>query len=283
MDFQDSKRVRVTVLGSGTLVPDDARRSACHLVEGLSRGGDAEWTILLDCGFGALHGLPRFGVDPRVVSHLVLSHFHLDHVGDLAPLLFTYTHAPPAPRQDPFTLIGPPGLGALLQSLEQAYGEFVVSPPFPLEVVEVARDGVWEDPGGRFVLRASPTRHTPHSVAWRVECTSGRVVGYTGDTGPMEGLGDFLAGSDLLIAECAFTDPSPWDGHLSPRGVAALAAEARPGLLVLTHLYPDVDRNALPGRIREGGWEGPMVVASDGDSWLLEAPGDAPSGRSSRG
>jgi ribonuclease BN (tRNA processing enzyme) len=269
VESSEAEGVRVTVLGSGTLIPDDSRRSACHLVEGLSRGGDAPWRILLDCGFGALHGMPRFGVDPRAVSHLVLSHFHLDHVGDLAPLLFTCSHAPPAPRTEPLTVIGPPGVRSLFLALEQAYGDFVVSPPFPLEVVEVARDGVWEDPEGRFVLRASPTRHTPHSVAWRVECTGGPVVGYTGDTGPMEGLGTFLAGSDLLIAECAFTDPPPWDGHLSPRGVAALAAEARPGLLVLTHLYPDVDREGLPEEVREGGWEGPLVVASDGDSWTL--------------
>jgi len=277
VDSSGSKRVRVTVLGSGTLVPDDARRSACHLVEGLSPGGGVEWTLLLDCGFGALHGMPRFGVDPRAVSHLVLSHFHLDHVGDVAPLLFTYTHAPPTPRLDRFTLIGPPGVGSLLGALEQAYGDFVVAPPFPLEVVEVARDGVWEDPEGRFVLRASPTRHTPDSLAWRVECVGGPVVGYTGDTGPMEGLGAFLSGAELLIAECAFNDPPPWDGHLSPRGVAALAAEARPGLLVLTHLYPDVDREALPSRVREAGWDGPMVVASDGDSWIVERHGDSPS------
>jgi len=265
----ESKRVRVTVLGSGTLVPDDAHRSACHLVEGLSGGGEADWSILLDCGYGALHGMPRFGVDPRRVSHLVLSHFHLDHVGDVAPLLFTYTHAPPGPRPDPFTVIGPPGVRALLRGLAQAHGDFLGELPFPLEVVEVPRDAVWQDPGGRFVLRASPTRHTSDSVAWRVECPRGPVLAYTGDTGPMEGLGAFLAGADLLIAECAFNDPSPWDGHLSPRGVAALAEEARPGLLVLTHLYPDVDPVALPGRVGEAGWDGPVVVASDGDSWIL--------------
>jgi len=264
-------RVRVTVLGAGTLVPDDAHRSACHLVEGFSATGEVGWRILLDCGYGALHGMPRFGVDPRGVSHLVLSHFHLDHVGDLAPLLFTYTHAPPGPRRDPFTLVGPPGTRALLQGLEQVYGDVLSATPFPLEVVEVARDGVWEDPGGHFVIRAFPTHHTPESVAWRVEPAAGPVVAYTGDTGPTQGLGRFLAGADLLIAECAFNDPAPWDGHLSPRSVASLAKEACPGLLVLTHRYPDVDPGDLPGKIRDAGWGGSMAVASDGDSWTLDS------------
>ena len=269
----ESKRVRVTVLGAGTLVPNDALRSACHLVEGLSEAGEAEWRILLDCGYGVLHGMPRFGLDPRGVSHLIISHFHLDHVGDVAPLLFTYAYAPPGPRRDPFTLIGPPGLKALLRGLGQAHGDFMGDTSFPLVVVEVARDAVWEDPGGRFVLRASPTRHTSESVAWRVECASGHVVAYTGDTGPQEGLGTFLAGADLLIAECAFNDPAPWDGHLSPRGVAMLAGEARPELLVLTHRYPDVDPDTLPGRVRDAGWGGPVAVASDGDSWTLKCRG----------
>jgi len=273
-----ARRVRVTVLGAGTLVPDDAHRSACHLVEGISETGEAEWRILLDCGYGALHGMPRFGVDPRGVSHLVLSHFHLDHVGDVAPLLFTYTYAPPGPRRDPFTLIGPPGVKAFLRALEQAHGGLVGDAPFPLEVEEVARDAVWEDPGGRFVLRASPAHHTPEAVAWRVECAGGPVVAYTGDTGPQEGLGAFLAGADLLIAECAFNDPAPWDGHLSPRGVAMLAREAQPGLLVLTHRYPDVDPDTLPGRVGEAGWGGAVAVASDGDSWTLTCRGVSLSG-----
>lgn len=261
--------VRVRILGAGTLVPDDAHRSACHLVEGAGAGDAPDWKLLLDCGFGAVHGFSRFGIDPRRLTHLVLSHFHLDHVGDLAPLLFTYAHAPPQPRTTPFTLVGPPGLGKHLAGLAGIYGDFITSPSFPLEVVELPLEGGWEDPLGRFVLRCAPTLHTPEAVAWRVEAASGGVVGYTGDTGPREEVGVFLSGSDLLIAECAFNDPSPWDGHLSPAGAARLAREALPGLLVLTHRYPDVDGADLPRQLREAGWKGPVAVASDGDAWIL--------------
>ncbi len=261
--------VRVRILGAGTLVPDDAHRSACHLVQGAPGSDAPAWQLLLDCGFGAVHGFSRFGIDPRALTHLVLSHFHLDHVGDVAPLLFTYTHAPPGPRTTPFTVVGPPGLEAHLQRLAGLYGDFITAPSFPLEVVELPLEGRWEDPMGRFAVRCAPTLHTDEAVAWRVEAAAGAVVGYTGDTGPRKELGAFLSGSDLLIAECAFNDPPPWDGHLSPAGVARLARDARPGVLVLTHRYPDVDGADLPRQLRDAGWDGPVAVASDGDAWML--------------
>lgn len=250
--------VQVTILGSGTLVPDDSRRSAAHLVE-----GDG-WSLLLDCGFGVVHGLSRFGIEPRSFTHLALSHFHTDHIGDLAPLLFGYAYAPPHPRQEPFTLLGPPGLRARLEGLALAHGGFVLDPPFPLEVVELPLDGSWSAPSGGFTLRCHPTGHTPEAVAWRVECASGPVVGYTGDTGPEPSVGRFMEGVDLLVSECAFDDPPPWDGHLSPSGVAALAALARPERILLTHVYPDVEASLLPRKVRAAGWDGSVEVAHDG-------------------
>lgn len=250
--------VRVTVLGSGTLVPDDERRSAAHLAEGPG------WALLLDCGFGVVHGLTRFGVDPRTFTHVALSHYHTDHFGDLAPLLFGYCYAPPAPRESPLVILGPTGLGERLQGLARAHGSFVLDPPFPLEVVELPPVATWLDSRAGLSLSCHPTGHTPEAVAWRVEPLEGGAVGYTGDTGPNPGVASFLAGVELLIAECAHDDPAPWPGHLTPTGVAALARVARPRELLLTHVYPGVDRASLPAKVREAGWEGAVAVARDG-------------------
>ena len=41
-------------------------------------------------------------------------------------------------------------------------------------------------------------------------------------------------------------------------------ASAQPKRLVLTHVYPQLDREALPDLIREAGWNGETVIASDG-------------------
>lgn len=259
-------RVRVTVLGSGTLIPDDRRRSAAHLVE----AGPVR--LLLDCGAGTVHGFDRHGVDWRELTHLAFSHFHTDHVGDVAPLLFALKWGIRPPRESALTVLGPPGLRRFMDALGEAFGESVADPGFPVELVEMARHGSWKGPGGALRLRTCATFHTDHSVAWRVEA-EGRAVGYTGDTGPMDGLGAFFAGVDVLISECSFPDPPTLDTHLTPRGVAAIAREANPRLLLLTHLYPFLEVEAAAGRVREAGYPGDVRVARDGTRIDIEPDG----------
>jgi ribonuclease BN (tRNA processing enzyme) len=248
-----------TTLGSGTLLPSAARHSAAHLVE--VEGA----SILMDVGFGTVHGFPRHGVDWARLTHVVLSHFHTDHIGDLAPYLFTLTYGlEPEGREAPLVLIGPPGLAGVLEGLARAHGPWVLDPPFPLEVVELARQDRWPDPLGRFTLACHPTPHTPESVAWRVEAADG-VVGYTGDTGLDDAVGDFLAGAAVLACECALPEGSDVTIHLTPSQVAALAARARPELLVLTHVYPPLVPDETPHLVRQAGYQGAVVAARDGE------------------
>ena len=226
--------MRVTILGSGTLLPDHSRASAGHSVQ---TGGA---TILLDCGAGVLQSLHRAGIRWQDVTHIALSHFHTDHVGELPPLLFALRHGLDKEREETLWMLGPPGLSTLLERLAEAHGEYVLDPGFPLEVREIPREGSWSDPEGRFRLSTHPTIHTDESVAYRLESGDG-VMGYTGDTGPSTSLAEFLRGVGLLIAECAIADPPQIDTHLSPAGVAEMARIACPDLLVTTHTSPPLD------------------------------------------
>ena len=273
--------VRVTILGSGVLLPDDTRRSAAHLVE----GGD--FSLLMDCGSGALHGMDRFRKPWQGLTHLAITHFHTDHFGDLAPLLWALHHGIPGGRDEPLVLLGPPGFTRILRALAAAHGDYVLSPGFPLEVVELERNGRWDDPRGRFALRTHPARHTPEAVALRLEAEGGRArdgwsIGYTGDTGPDLDLGAFFQGVELLVAECAVADPTELEIHLSPRSAAALAQVAAPGLLVLTHLYPEVDPDRLPDLLAREGYTGRVLTGRDGLT-LTVGPGrvEIPSGDAS--
>ncbi len=247
----------VTVLGAGTLIPDDDRRSAAHWVEA---GGVR---LLVDCGSGALHGTARYGLRWSQVSHIALTHFHTDHVGDLAPFLWALRHGSRPPRQQPLVLLGPPGTKSFLHRLAGAFGDFVIDPPFPLEVVELPRRGAWTSSDGLLHLESHPTPHTEESVAYRIEL-GGAAVGFTGDTGPSEDLGRFFAGVSLLLAECSLSDPTDLDNHLSPSTLAALARAAEPELLLVTHCYPDVPRSELPDLLQSLGYTGACAVAVDG-------------------
>jgi ribonuclease BN (tRNA processing enzyme) len=74
--------VDLVTVGTGTVAPSATRTSACHWV---SRGN---LKILLDCGAGALHRLAQFGLPWHQVTHVILSHFHPDHWGELPMLVY---------------------------------------------------------------------------------------------------------------------------------------------------------------------------------------------------
>ena len=246
----------LTILGSGTLVPDAERRSAAHHL----KTGSA--SLLMDCGSGTLHGLAEHGVEWERLTHVAISHFHNDHVGDLAALLFAFKHGTAVPRTMPLTLLGPPGFRRVLEGLAAALGEHVLHPGFDVDVVELDRHGVFAEAGGAFTLRCFPTPHTDESVAFAVEGPWGSL-GYTADTGPSAEVAQFLSGSGVLIAECALTDPPEVEFHLSPRGLAEIAGVVGPDLLVVTHVYAPQAPSEAVKRVRER-YAGRTVAAVDG-------------------
>jgi ribonuclease BN (tRNA processing enzyme) len=257
--------MHVTVLGSGTLLPDAGRHSAAHHVS----LGDA--SVLLDCGSGTVHGLARHGIDWEGLTHVAVTHYHPDHVGDLSALMFALRGragwleregrglAPPAP---PLTLFGPPGFRTYLERAASALGAHVLDPKRPIRVEELAPRVAFDDPQYRFRIEAHPTPHTEESVAYRLSGDEG-TVGYTGDTGPSEEMAAFLRGAGLVISECAWSESGQGPGHLAPEDVAELAHTVRPELLILTHVYPPMTPEEAVSRVLAG-YDGTVVAGRDG-------------------
>jgi ribonuclease BN (tRNA processing enzyme) len=255
----------LTVVGSGTLVPDAHRGSpALHLREG-GRG------MLLDCGPGTVHGLARRGVDWRALEVVAVSHFHADHVGDLASLLQAFRYDGRSAR---LTLVGPPGLRSFMERMAALYGESVLEPDFPLVVTELVPGAAWSAEGWESELTCVPTPHTPESVAYRVQGPWG-ALGYTGDTGPDDRVVAHLEGCSVLVAECALSDPPELDTHLAPSDVARLAEAAHPDLLVLTHVYPPRTPDEAASAVRAL-YGGRVVAGYDGLRIGIDPSGVAP-------
>lgn len=246
--------------GTGTAAPHPRRASPAHWVEG------GEVRLLMDCGAGTLHRLAEFGLAWPAITHVALTHFHLDHVGEVPALVFALKYTVLPPRKDPLTVLGPAGTRALLDRLAAAHGDFLTDPGFPLVVRELV-PGDEVALGFGLALTLHPTPHTAESVAYAVTGPGGRLV-YTGDTGPSPALGDWARGCDLLLAECSLPEAMAIETHLTPWGVGALARRAEAKRLVLTHLYPPVEQVDILGEVgREYG--GPAVIASDGNEFRV--------------
>jgi ribonuclease BN (tRNA processing enzyme) len=154
-----------------------------------------------------------------------------------------------------------------------AFGDHVADPGFPVVVREVAPEEGFTL--GPVHVRAAATPHTDRSLAYRLE-HGDSVLGYTGDTGPSVEVARFLAGCSVLIAECSLPDDQAIPTHLTPSSLAALAGEARPERLLVTHVYPQLDALGAEARIREAGWTGPCLRARDGLALTVGDSGDLP-------
>jgi len=252
--------VELVTVGTGTVAPSARRIAPCHWV---ARG---DLRILLDCGPGALHRLAEFGLPWQQITHVVLTHFHPDHFGELPMLVFALRHATEPPRKEPLVILGPVGTVRLVKALAQGFGSWLLDPGFPIGILDV-RDREPFPLGADVSLETCHVPHTPESVAVSVTAPEGRLV-YTGDTGPSDELGQWAAGCDLLLAECSLPEAHAIDIHLTPERAGALARQAGAAHLVLTHFYPQVE-SSDPAKGARARFAGAITVAKDGDRFSI--------------
>jgi ribonuclease BN (tRNA processing enzyme) len=135
----------------------------------------------------------------------------------------------------------------------------------------------------------SPPYGKYHSYSYRFE-TPGRVVFFTGDTGPSDAVTDLAKGADLYVTEVSSPEevvelfkrngawqaktPAEQEGfirhmheeHVTPQDVGKMAQKAGVKAVVMTHLGPTVDPNEDYQHYRSAAqkfYSGPITVAKD--------------------
>ena len=247
--------IKLTILGSGTSVPDGDRNSAGYFVE----AGDAK--IMLDCGAGTVHALARYDLNWEELTHLFISHFHVDHIGELASLFQAFKYGMRGARTSTLTVVGPAGLDRVVYGLKHAFGEKLFSPGFPVQF-RLLQPGAHELLGRTGRLSVAKTPHTEESLAVRIDTPSASLC-YTGDTEYSEEMAGFFRSADLLICECSFRERREGVPHLSIADAARIASEAGVGRLVVTHFYFDVDEAALKTELQKD-YSGEVLIGRDG-------------------
>jgi ribonuclease BN (tRNA processing enzyme) len=217
--------------------------------------------VMMDCGAGTVHALARNQLPWEEMTHLCISHFHLDHVGELAALFFAFRYGMKTERSAPLMVIGPAGLDRVIDGLRLAFGAKLFEPKFPVDVRIVA-PGERVQLGLDSTLSVAKTVHTSESLAVRIE-SHGRALCYTGDTGYDEGLARFFSGADLLISECSVRQPRDGVRHLSVSEAARLADLAKVARLIVTHFYFDVNEAELKAEL-ERDYYGEVIIGRDG-------------------
>jgi ribonuclease BN (tRNA processing enzyme) len=238
--------VRLTILGCSGSVPGPNAAASGYLLE--AEG----FRLGLELGNGAFAQLQTV-LDPFDLDALVLSHLHSDHCADVNALtvLRRYHPAPPYPaRPRRLPLYAPPDAPARLASayaadpIERAAAD--LSDVYDFHVLREETTQI-----GPFDVTAAAVNHPTPAFGLRISY-GGSLLAYTGDTGPCRALGELADGVDVLLSEASWTDAAdrPAGVHLSGKQAGELAKAAGVDRLLLTHIAPWTDREAVLAEAR---------------------------------
>ncbi|MGQ0575818.1 MAG: MBL fold metallo-hydrolase [Pseudonocardia sp.] len=256
--------MRLIVLGCSGSGPGPASPASGYLVQ----AGEAN--LALDLGNGTFGALQRH-LDPWRLDGVAFSHLHPDHCADFSTLVVhrRYHPCPPfdatarrlpvlAPAEAPGRFAGQyaPSAAELAQTDLTDVFDF-----------QPLTDGATATVAG-VTIRARAVDHLCEAYALRVE-HGGRALVYSGDTGPCAGLVELARGADVLLCEASWphvttfwTEP-PTGVHLSARQAGEYATAAGVGRLLLTHVPPWADGQALLAEAKAA-FDGPVeLVAPD--------------------
>lgn len=268
----------VVMLGTGMPRPDpDASGPATAVLVG-SR------VFLFDAGPGVMRRMAAAHLPTDGVTALFITHLHSDHTLGLPDLIFTSWVMR---RKHPLEAYGPHGLQAMATHIIEAWKvdedvrtnglEHELAGGYAVNVHEIQPGVVYDSGGVR--ITAVPVLHgtLKEAYGYRID-TPTRSVVISGDTRPSDALLAASRNVDVLVHEVYSASrlaPENRPGgedwprymhefHTSDVQLGKIAAEAKPKLLVLTHIIRmgSTDDELIRG-IREGGFTGKVVVGRD--------------------
>lgn len=243
--------MEVTLIGTGSPIPDPNRAGPCTLIKA---GEDNGEHVVFDAGRGCVMRMPLAQTAPGFLAGVVITHLHSDHLTAFNDILTT--HWITAPEGTPLRVWGPVGITHYVDHLLLALGPDIqyrmdhhddLSWAPDVQVTEVV-------PGDSFTIGSMTitcfeTCHAPvePTVGYRVE-SDGKTVAIAGDTIPCEGLDALTKDVDVYVQTVIRDDivkqiPIPrlqdiLDYHSSVEQAGQVAAKNGVRTLMLTHYVP---------------------------------------------
>lgn len=245
--------MKLTVLGSGTMMPTKKRYPASYL---LDAGGTR---ILLDCGHLTLARLVEHGITLREIEFVGISHFHTDHFSNLIGLVHALwvDNASTKRQHTPLSVMGPKTITERWKKLREVYW------PEPEETYPVTfLEGPTKEAVGSVSVESFDVKHVKWfpSVGFRITA-GGKTLVYTGDIGgdhPLDDLVKTVTGATLLVIEVGGTQPAP--NHLTIEQVLKVQEKSGVKRVLVSHVreqHLPVIRSKITGNTS-------VTIAEDG-------------------
>ena len=265
---------QIVLLGTGTPLPDPERAGPSTAIVVNST------PYIVDAGTGLVRraaGANDKGVvalRPTNLKIAFLTHLHSDHTLGLPDLMITPWIMG---RKEPLELYGPAGTQEMVNHIVEAYEvdrkirteglEHSNNTGWKVNVHEIKPGVVFKD--ANVTVTAFAVRHGNVDAYGYRFATADRTIVISGDTSPTDAIVENCHGCDILISE-AYTKASfdlvslEWQRyrlafHTSAQELGAIAATAKPGLLILYHRGNAGCDQAGTQECREAGSEGQLL------------------------
>ena len=248
--------MKLTVLGCAGTFPGPQTPCSSYVVE------HEGYRLLIDVGNGALGPLQEhiglLGIDAVLVSHL-----HGDHCLDLVAYSYALRYHPegPLPRMPVY---GPVATRHRLCGAFDDWPSDGLSDVFDFRGIRAGTREI-----GPFEVELDRVRHPIEAYGVRLTA-GGRSFTYSGDTSSCKQVEVLARETDLFLCEASWPHSSdnPPGIHMSGRDAGEAAAHAGAKRLVLTHMVPWADKEALQAEAMSQ-YEGVIEIAASGSSYEI--------------